>query len=42
MSYNKERLKIIQRRLGIDDDGIFGVDTMSRKEYLLQADSITP
>lgn len=40
MSYDKERLKAIQRRLGVDDDGIFGVDTMSRIEDLLDSAGI--
>ncbi len=40
MEYDTERLKAIQRRLGIDDDGIFGVDTMSRIEDLLDSAGI--
>ncbi len=35
MSYERERLKAIQRRLGVDDDGVLGVDTLSRIEDLL-------
>jgi len=41
MNYDKERLKAIQQRLGIEADGIFGVDTMSRIEDLLDSAGIS-
>ena len=41
MSYDKDRLKTIQRRLGVEADGIFGVDTMSRIEDLLDSAGIS-
>ncbi|HED16661.1 MAG TPA: hypothetical protein ENI64_07620 [Gammaproteobacteria bacterium] len=40
MNYDKERLKAIQQRLGIEADGIFGVGTMSRIEDLLDSAGI--
>ena len=30
-----ERLKLIQRRLGVDDDGILGPDTLTRIESVI-------
>jgi len=40
MSYDKERLKATQRRLGIAEDGILGVNTMSRIEDLMDSTGI--
>jgi GH24 family phage-related lysozyme (muramidase) len=30
-----ERLKVIQKRLGVDDDGILGPDTLTRMEFII-------